>query len=99
MKTAKKEGGKMARRFMYVCLGILALVVAFQLGGMRASAESKPIPMGMIESREPTETVTRGPCIYVVTDSGDCYYKVVYTDPTQAPPQWQYFGNVFDAQR
>jgi hypothetical protein len=87
----------MAKKFMYLCLGLLALAIAFQLGARAVSATARPIPMGIIDSQEPLPAVSHGRALFVVTDSGDCYYKNLYSG--KEPTGWQYFGNIYEAKK
>jgi hypothetical protein len=87
----------MARKFMCVCLGLLALALAFHLGSRAVSATAKPIPIGIIDSQEPLPAISHGRALFVVTDTGDCYYKNLYSG--KEPTGWQYFGNIHDAEK
>jgi hypothetical protein len=87
----------MARKFVLVCLGVLALAVAFQIWSMTATATTKGVPVAIVETHEPAPAISLGRCLYVITDSGDCYYRALYSG--DKPQGWQYFGNIFEAKK
>lgn len=75
----------MAKRFFYVCAGLLCLAVAYHLGASRASAQAGDrlvagITYHGFDGR-----------LYVVTQGGDVY--------RERPPtgEWVFFANVFSA--
>lgn len=84
----------MAKRFMYVCLGILALAVAYHLGAAKAESYSgspfvslHSYNAGSGSSPWALYAVTEDGTIYVTTGSGG----VAPWDPF---PAWQYWGQI-----
>jgi len=64
----------MAKRFFYICLGILCLVFAYHLGATNATAQSGA--KGQIRLLD-----TRGPNVVIVSESDDIYV----IDPEKLP--------------
>jgi hypothetical protein len=87
----------MVKKFALVCFGVLALAAAFQICAMRASATTEGVPVAVVETHEPAPAISLGRCLYVITESGDCYYRALYSG--NKPEGWQYFGNIFEAER
>ena len=71
----------MAKRFMYVCFGILALLVAYHLGA--SSAQSQAGTFVSIGGN------SRDTAMFLLTDCGDCYML----DMSYSPHRWVYMGN------
>ena len=78
----------MAKRFFYVCLGLLALAVAYHLGAQTATSQGFGTATGISVSGANTTQCY----VYAVADNGDCYRK--WQDWAPSEP-WQYFGNIF----
>jgi hypothetical protein len=76
----------MAKKFMWVCIGILALVVAFELGTMTAEAETKAVPVLA------TTYAHKAGELYpvIVTSTGDSY---ILLGPSSGA--WASLGNIF----
>jgi hypothetical protein len=72
----------MAKKFMYVCLGILALTVAFHLGASSAISQGTGLVVGI------AATERGDPKVFAITDGGDCYYRPPAED-------WRFYGNIF----
>jgi len=74
----------MARRFMYVCAGILMLVTSYEIGARKAEAQSAST-VAAVTSVDQTH-------VLVVTQTGDAYYCLNGGYPSLDPvPK----GNVF----
>ena len=63
----------MARRFFYVCFGILSLVLAYHLGAGSATAQGARGKIRFVE--------TRGPLVVVVNENDEIYV----VDPDKLP--------------
>jgi hypothetical protein len=74
----------MAKKFMYVCMGILALVVAYHLGAGSAQSQLQGQVVGI-----DTWGGSFPPVVYLVTSEGDVWYNYNETEP------WEYLGNPF----
>jgi len=82
----------MARRFFYVCAGLLCLAIAFQMGAKSAGATIG----GQIVS-----IAFEGGRLVAVTSDGDVYSRLVSGDPTGgllfAPVPMSELGNYWTA--
>ena len=72
----------MAKKYMYVCLGVLALAVAYHLGAKSAISQGTGIPVGISSGHQYDDGV------YVITDQGDVYRRAY-----DEGPDWVYWGN------
>ena len=86
----------MAKKFMFVCLGILALAGAYAIGANRADAQSG-LPGDVVQLFSYNSGTA------VVTASGDFYARnstIISgsgADPSwNNPDPWVYLGNVFN---
>ena len=75
----------MAKKFMFVCLGILALAFAYHLGVASAVSQGSGVVVGVAAA-----SWSNGTRVYAITDNGDCYRRGPESD-------WHYFDNVFGA--
>jgi hypothetical protein len=73
----------MAKKFMYVCLGIMALAVAFHIGATSAISQLQEQVVGITAICPPAN-------IYLATSEGDCW---MYSTSGEA---WYYLGNPFE---
>lgn len=73
----------MAKKFMFVCLGVLALAVAYHLGAAGAVSQGTGIAVGIAAI-----PYSDGARLYVATDNGDVYWSGPATP-------WTYYGNIF----
>lgn len=64
----------MAKKFMYVCLGVLALAIAYHLGVQVQIAQSQPGERAVLMAAGDTR-------VYVMTDTGK-----IYECHDQSPP-------------
>ncbi len=71
----------MAKKFLYVCLGILALAAASHLGADNVRAQAGGDFVGIASGATANE-------VYTITLSGDCYRS------DNAGYSWMYRGNV-----
>ena len=76
----------MAKRFMYVCLGILALALAYHLA-KTASANTDSVPFVVFDSDKSEMAIP-----IIVAPRGDSYYFKGWT-PGES---WVWLGNVYD---
>ena len=77
----------MAKKFMYVCLGILALFVAYHLGANSATSQGLGTAVGICSYSKSSDSN-----VYVVTDCGDCYRKWSLSSDLE---NWEYWGNIY----
>ncbi len=79
--TRDRKVRPMAKRFLYVCLGILALAAATHLGADNVRAQAGGDFVGITSNGTANE-------LYAITLSGDCYRS------DNAGYTWMYRGNV-----
>jgi hypothetical protein len=82
----------MVKRYMYVCFGILALVVALNRGGGPVSATAKPTPVGISAPNEHGR-------VFVVMSNGDTYYTMKIIGHDHIRFEWDYIGNIRDVKQ
>ena len=73
----------MARRIMYVCFGIAAILIASQWSAKPVVSQGIGTAMGICSVND---------YLYAIADNGDCY-RVRYDAPAADP--WEYRGNIF----
>jgi hypothetical protein len=73
----------MARKFMFVCLGLLALALAYHLGASSAQSFTGEF-VGISQS------ATGGQVLLAA--NGDCY-RLINDSPPGSPDYWYYLGN------
>lgn len=78
----------MARKFFYVCAGMLMLALSFYFGAQSAAAQAG--------GREIVAVSTEGGSHYVYTSTGDCYRWIPAETVTPTPAQ--FMRNVWDGQ-
>lgn len=74
----------MAKRFLYVCLGVLALAIAYHLAVGPQLAQSQPGERAMLFSVD-------GGLACVMTDQGNIYYAYGQGDPQRL--EWYFVGS------
>jgi hypothetical protein len=74
----------MAKRFMYVCLGLLALVVAFHLGATSAESTAEGPFVSLVSEWQ-------WGYMLAMTGQGDIYFSTEYGGPF---PEWHYWGTI-----
>ena len=80
----------MARKFFYVCAGLLCLAIAFQLGVRSAGAQAGATVSGVTFGSGPIG----GPYsndVWVFTGNGDVYARTMRS--SSGPDQLYYYGN------
>ena len=86
----------MAKRFFYICAGLLCLALAYHLGARNATAQSGVGAGGHIKDIRPANDA-KGDVFYVVTDADDIYAISRSTAASEARGTgWQRFrlGNL-----
>jgi hypothetical protein len=76
-----------ARAFLVVCLGILALAVAFHLGAQSAQGQGTGTIVGVT-------AIGANGIPFAITSNGDCYVAWNFSYPS-FPYTFVYAGNVF----
>jgi hypothetical protein len=99
----------MARRFLYVSLGVLALALAYNLGASRTEAQGGGTFVGISVAKDPTASPGGAMVTTAITSNGDVYatpgapgchgsealWTVGYLSSCSASsPSWTYMGNV-----
>ena len=74
----------MAKKFMYVCLGVLALAVAYHLGAAKAESTAEGPFVSLVSEYE-------WGYMLAMTGQGDIYFSIQYGGPF---PEWDYWGTI-----
>lgn len=81
-----------AKRFFYVCAGLLLLVVAYTLGASKAQSQGTTNKVVGVAAGD---YATTGHLVIAMTENGDWYWNRTH-DNTGWPNQaWMFGGNVF----
>jgi hypothetical protein len=82
----------MAKRFMYVCIGILALVAAYHLGATQAECDqgSPFVSLCSINGRNGNTWA-----LVALAEDGTVH-KALRADPRESFPEWQIWGSIIE---
>jgi hypothetical protein len=83
---------EMAKKFMYVCLGLLMLAIAYHLGAGQAESDQETpfVSLCSINGRN-------GNTWALLALAGDgTVYKALRADPREAFPEWKKWGSIIE---